>query len=209
MKRSWISGLAAVVLIATPAVAQRGTGAASGVARGGAVPPVTTLSGTLAEVHTGPCAATTGCAPTGTHLVVKTADGESRPIHLGPAGAVAEVVSALPVGKPVTVEAFRTDGLEPGHAVAKALTIDGRTVTLRDARLRPVWAGGGGRDVAVADAEDTPSAAARPGGGPGGGCCFGAGRAAGAGPGPGRGMGFGAGRGPGGGRGFRGGRGPA
>jgi hypothetical protein len=222
------TGLALVALMAAPALAQRGTGDATGVARSGIQPPVVTISGTLDRIETGPCAATTGRAVAGTHVVVTTADGETRNIHLGPAADVADTVAVLPIGKAVTVEAFRTDKLKDGQYIAKSLTFDGKSVTLRDANLRPVWAG---RGAPAATSEEPGGsgapAAVKPGpGGPGccGACCgagqgagpgFGAGRGpgrgAGLGPptgrGPGRGMGMGPGLGAG--RGFRGGRGPA
>ncbi len=175
--RTAMVGLVACALTAPTALAQRGIGGTEGVARTTDLPDVVTLKGTVAKVETGPCENTTGRALTGTHLLMKGPKSKTLNIHLGPTATVAFVAKELTEGKKVKVEAFRTKQMEKNHYVACAITCDGRAVTLRDAMLRPAWAGGG----IVADG---PGQTAR-----------GAGRA-GQGMGPGRGRGgYGVGRG--------------
>lgn len=143
--------LCALLMLWGPGVAQvyaqRGVGDPQGVAQQAVRPEVVTLEGTVVEVQTGPCENTTGHAWIGTHVVLKTADGQQLNVHLGPAGAgqVAFLADALTAGLPVKVRAFRTAQLKEGHYVAQAVTYgDDRTVQLRDDNLRPAWAGGRG-----------------------------------------------------------------
>lgn len=163
--------LAVLGLAASAALAQRGMGDPSGVARTGTAPEIVTLSGKVLEVKTEPCANTTGRSPVGTHFLMKTAEGQTLNIHLGPAAMVQFVAKELVPDKAVQVRAFRTEKMKEDHYVAQQLSYDGRNVTLRDETLQPVWAGGAG------------TGAAR------GGAALGPGR--GAGPGWGRGMGYG------------------
>jgi hypothetical protein len=171
----------ALALLPTAALAQRGTGAATGVARSADRPEIVTLKGRLIEIKTGPCEATTGRAAAGTHLILETRDEETLNVHLGPASEVADHVSKLKVGKNVAVEAFRTDAMKDAQYIARTITSGGTTITLRDpATLRPEWAPGRGAGM-----------------GPGRGAGMGLGRGAGMGPGRGNGRGRGAGMGPG------------
>ena len=126
------------------ACAQKGTGDATGVAQQAVKPEVTSLSGKIVEIKTGPCEDTTGRSPVGTHIILETPEKEKLNVHLGPAAAVAETVAKLTVGQEITVKAFRTDKLKDHHYVATSLTFDKTTVELRDDTLRPVWAQGGG-----------------------------------------------------------------
>lgn len=158
-------------LVASAATAQRGVGDPSGVARTGTTPEIVTLSGKVLEVETEPCANTTGRFPVGTHFLIKTPEGKTLNVHLGPAAMVEFVAKELTADKAVKVQAFRTEKMKADHYVALQLSYDGRDVTLRDETLQPVWAGG-----------------ARTGNA-GGGAALGPGR--GAGPGWGRGMGYG------------------
>lgn len=195
MKAMILTGsLAAVLLgIAPPeAAAQRGAGEPSGVARQAIQPEVVTLEGRLKEIRTAPCEATTGRALVGTHLLLETPSGETLNIHLGPAAAVAETVGKLPVGENVSIEAFRTDRLKPESYVARAIDVAGTRIELRDASLRPTWAGGSARFAASPGTAPGPAFQAGGRGpcgrgwaqGPGGG--FGRGRGRGMGPGGGR-----------------------
>ena len=80
-------------------------------------------------------------------LVVASFSGwlksKSLNVHLGPTAIVEFVAKELTEGKTVTVEAFRTEKMKKNHYVACTITCDGRAVAIRDAALRPAWAGGG------------------------------------------------------------------
>ena len=127
------------------ACAQKGTGDATGVAQQVVKPEVTSLSGKIVEIKTGPCEATTGRSPVGTHIILETPEKQKMNVHLGPATVVAETVAKLTIGQEITVRAFRTDKLKDHHYVAVSLSFDKTTIELRDDALRPVWAGGAGR----------------------------------------------------------------
>lgn len=188
--RTVMLALVACALATPAALAQRGVGEAAGVARKADLPKVVTLKGTVVKVETGPCENTTGRSFVGTHFLMKGAKSKTLNIHLGPTATVEFVAKELTEGKKVKVEAFRTEQMKKDHYVACAITCDGRAVTLRDATLRPAWAGG-------AIAADDRGQAAR---GPGRGMGAGRGRGGyGAGRGRGQGWGQGWGRGQGGG----------
>jgi len=127
-------------LAADSASAQRGMGQATGVARQDVRPDVVSLSGKVREIDTGPCERTTGVASIGIHLVLETPAAEELNIHLGPAAAVDFIADQLPIGKQVTVDAFRTASMPENHYVAQVVTFDGTSIRLRDENLRPVWA---------------------------------------------------------------------
>jgi predicted Fe-Mo cluster-binding NifX family protein len=93
-------------------------------------------------VKTEPCRATTGRSPLGTHLLLKTPDGETVNAHLGPAAAVEFLTKDLSRGMEVKLEAFRTTKTQMGQYIVRSLTFGDRTVELRDENLRPAWAGG-------------------------------------------------------------------
>ena len=159
--------LAVLGLAASAALAQRGVGDPSGVARTGATPEIVTLSGKVLEVNTEPCTNTTGRFPVGTHFLMKTAKGKTLNIHLGPAAMVEFVAKELVPDKAVKVQAFRTEKMKEDHYVAQQLYYDGRNVTLRDQTLQPVWAGGAGTGTARGGAALGPSRGAGPGWGRG------------------------------------------
>lgn len=122
--------------------AQRGVGDPAGVARQPVKPKLVTLVGTVAEVQTGPCENTTGRSSQGTHFLMDDGQGNTWNIHLGPAEMVKSVADDLQKDMKITIKAFRTEKMKDGHYVAKSLSYDNRTVTLRDDTLRPTWAGG-------------------------------------------------------------------
>jgi len=179
---------------ASESLAQKGMGDLTGVARQAITPEVVSLTGKVTAVETGPCEMTTGRAGIGTHVMLKTEDGESLNVHLGPQVAVAELAKRLKRGTALSISAFRTDKMPEGHYVAQSLTLGNKTIQLRDATLRPVWAGG--RGAGRGGWQAGPAAGFGPGIGPGFGPGRGAGRAwapgQGRGPqrfGPGQGMG--------------------
>jgi hypothetical protein len=143
--------LVAALFGAAPALAQKGMGDPWGVARLPVKPPVLTLSGTVVEVTTGPCEATTGRSFQGTHLLVRFDDGRAINLHLGPAGAAAvdELAKVLSAGMAIRFEAFRTNQMPVNAYIAKTVWFgEEDVVVLRDDNLRPRWTlrrGGRGR----------------------------------------------------------------
>jgi len=63
--------------MAAPALAQKGTGEPTGVARQGLKLPIEAMSGTIKDIKIGPCEKTTGRAKEGVHLVVLAPDGRT------------------------------------------------------------------------------------------------------------------------------------
>lgn len=176
------SGLC-VALITTAGYGQRGMGENVGVARQATRPEIVSVSGTVRELTIEPCQQTTGRALAGVHVLIE--DGERMwNVHLGPWAAVHFMAEQLDPGTPISVDGFRTKLMQPEHLVAQRVTINGaEPIELRDADLRPFWAGGG-----VGWYADAPFWGRGRGAGMGGG----------RGPGRGRGAGGGRGRGPGG-----------
>jgi hypothetical protein len=138
-------GLALMMLVpASLAVAQRGTGARDGVARQLVKPEVVSIAGELKEIRTGPCQHTTGRSPIGTHLIL-TVGQEELNVHLGPATEVVAMVEELNFGDTIEADVFRTERLSPDEYVAVSVTAAGKQYVLRDSSLRPIWAGNGRR----------------------------------------------------------------
>ena len=186
MRNIFLAGLTSIALLglASPgAYAQRGVGDSTGVASRAVKPKIVSLSGKLIEIRTGLCESSTGQSPVGTHIVLKTSDGKQLNVHLGPAAAVEDKVATLTVGDEVSVKAFRTDKMKTGDYAAQSITAGDNRIELRDAGLRPVWAG--------ANAGPRGSGAAFRGGC---GCCGGCGRGMGYGRGMGNGRGMGCGQ---------------
>ena len=129
------------------ALAQRGMGDPTGIGQQSVKPTLTTLSGTLVEIKTEPCEKTTGPSLLGTHLIVRDESGAVYNVHLGPTAIVASTVQQLTVGQPLSLKAFRTAKMPAQHYVAQRIAFGKKEFTLRDATLRPVWAGpDGGRN---------------------------------------------------------------
>lgn len=133
------------VLLAGPAVAQRGMGDPGGMARRAVKPPIVSVTGTVTEIKIGPCKQTTGRSAEGVHLLLRAADGRQINLHLGPSAALGDVIKAVSAGQTVTSDAFRTERMPQDAYVARVLTVGDRTFELRDAGLRPSWAGSGRR----------------------------------------------------------------
>jgi len=135
----------AALLFSVSALAQKGTGEATGIAQQTVKPPVITLSGKLLEIKIGPCENTTGWSATGTHLIMQSKDGAKLNIHLGPTSAVDHVIDQLVIGQPLSFDAFRTERLPDNAYILKSLILDGKVIHLRDNNLHPSWAYGKGR----------------------------------------------------------------
>ena len=137
---------ALVAGVANPvALAQKGMGSETGVARQAKLPEVISLRGKVMEVNSHPCTNTTGRAPAGTHVIIRSKAGEELNIHLGPADAVKDIADKLKPGKKVIIDGFRTDQMPENHFVAKTLRVGGETAALRDDSLRPSWRNGSGK----------------------------------------------------------------
>lgn len=126
---------------------QRGMGDTSGVVRQGLKLETVTLKGKVVHVDTGPCAKGTGRSVVGTHFILRSEQDLEQNIHLGPAQWAQQVTDQLTEGKIVTVCAFRTQKMPPGHYNAVSVTIDDKTMHLRHQNLRPVWAGQAPQDL--------------------------------------------------------------
>jgi predicted Fe-Mo cluster-binding NifX family protein len=73
-------------------------------------------------------------------LAIRTTEGRTVTIHLGPAVEVEALTKDLSRGMAIKAEVFRTEATPDGQYVARTLTFGDRTVVLRDRSLRPVWA---------------------------------------------------------------------
>jgi hypothetical protein len=134
-------GLAAM---AAPALAQKGTGEETGVARQGLKLPIEAMSGTIKDIKIGPCEKTTGRFKEGVHLIVQTPEARTINLHLGPSAALQNELKQLSAGKEISFEAFRTERMPKDAYIAKSIKADGKLFTLRNDNLRPVWARGRG-----------------------------------------------------------------
>lgn len=123
--------------------AQRGTGSNSGIARSNTENGIEQISGKIQEIVTETCTQTTGRYSQGTHLLIKTAEGETQPlnVHLGPTRLVSDMTDQLKTGQEIQMKVFRTDDLPENQYVAKEFTSEGKSYELRDASLSPFWAG--------------------------------------------------------------------
>lgn len=96
-----------------------------------------TVAGTVDEV-----VETTGKRGwTGIHLVVTT-DDETWEVHVGPAHVLAEHELAFEAGDEIEITGSDISG-DDSELIARTVTSGEKTVTLRDADGRPVWAGQG------------------------------------------------------------------
>lgn len=135
--------LAGMFIFLNPSVfAQKGVGNSIGIARGFEQPEIELIEGTLDHIKTGPCEHAAGYAYTGTHLFIKSGDTDQLiNVHLRAANAVESFVNGLEIGQEVSIDGFRTDELQPLNFIAREVSANGHTLTLRDENLRPFWAG--------------------------------------------------------------------
>ncbi len=165
--------LSSALLFTVPAAAQKGMGEATGMARQTVKPPIETMSGTIKDIKIGPCERTTGRSLEGAHLIVQATDGKTINLHLGPTGALEDVLDQLSVGQQISFEAFRTEAMPQDAYVAKSLKAGDTAFELRDDNLRPNWAiaGQGGRGGGPGMGGARGQGPGR-GAGPGGGGCY-------------------------------------
>lgn len=135
--------LTGILFLLNPSLfAQKGMGNSTGIAREFEQPEIELIVGRLDHIKTGPCEHATGYAYIGTHIFIKTDQSDELiNIHLGAAYAVKSFVDELEIGEEISIQAFRTDELQPQDFIAKEITTNGRTLQLRDENLRPFWAG--------------------------------------------------------------------
>ena len=132
------AALASGILVSV-ASAQKATVDPGGEARQTTKPEAVFLSGEVLEVKTEPYKLTTGRSLLGTHLLMKTRDGKTIGIYLGPAVAVKSVAKKLSRGQKLKAEAFRTQKAKIERHIARSLTIGEQVLELRDKTLRPTW----------------------------------------------------------------------
>ncbi len=132
------------LLFSGSVVAQKGMGEDTGIVRQGLTPSVTSISGELLEIKSGPCERTTGKARIGTHLIIQGKDGQKLNIHLGPETAVDHIVEQLSLKQALSLDVFHTEKMPVNAYIAKSLSIDDKVIHLRDDNLRPAWAGSRG-----------------------------------------------------------------
>lgn len=135
-----IVALSLSLLVSNAAFAQKGMGDDIGIVRQGQTPPVSSISGELLEIKSGPCEKTTGKANIGTHLIIQGSKGQKLNIHLGPENAVDHVVEQLSLKQTLYLDVFHTKRMPVNAYIAKSLSIDGKVIHLRDDNLRPSWA---------------------------------------------------------------------
>lgn len=144
MKRAQLFvGIALVAFVGavSSVQAQKGMGDSTGIAQSNEKPALTSITGKLVEIKVGPCENTTGRSPKGIHLILQPDEGETTNLHLGPVGAVADLIDDLAVDETVTASAFRTDAMPANAYIAQTVTLaDGKRIQLRDNDLRPSWA---------------------------------------------------------------------
>jgi hypothetical protein len=137
-----LTAIVFTMVSAASALAQRGVGERTGVARQAVRPSVVEVSGTLKAIEVGPCEQTTGRYPIGTHLLLTTKDDKEVNVHVGPAAVSTSLTKQLVVGDELRAKVFRTERMAKNHFVAQTISFNGKTIEFRDANLRPYWAGG-------------------------------------------------------------------
>ena len=134
----------AILVVGRAAHAQRGIGDPAGNAGAAKLPPVEAISGTVSGIKTWRCVATTGRIIVGAHLLIQTPESDFVDLYLGPAHVMEHILDQIEVGSPISFEAFRTDAMPENAYVAKTLSIDEKTIQLRDDGLHPSWTSGSG-----------------------------------------------------------------
>jgi hypothetical protein len=77
----------------------------------------------------------------GVHALLKTDQGETLPVHLGPEWFIDEQEIVLEAGDKVQVRGSRVSFAGKPALIAAELTKDGRTLRLRDENGVPRWSG--------------------------------------------------------------------
>lgn len=135
-----VAGVGALLLSVPFVHAQRGTGDDEGVVRQAAKVERSNIAGTLVEVKDGPCKNTTGHSYIGMHYILKAEDGAMINLHLGPSATMKSMGLPTEPGKSVSAAVFRTEKMKEDALTAIEVTVDGKTYTLRNKNLKPVWA---------------------------------------------------------------------
>jgi hypothetical protein len=77
----------------------------------------------------------------GTHLTVKASD-ETRDVMLGPSNFISDKGFSFAKGDSIEVTGSKVTMRGTAHVIAREIVKDGKTLTLRDKRSTPQWAGG-------------------------------------------------------------------
>lgn len=99
-----------------PLLAQRGEGDQQGVSSGPVAAKIVSLSGEVSELKAEPCRMTAGRSSPGTHLVIRTPEGKTVTIHLGPAADVERLTNDLSRGMAIKAEVFWTEATPDGQS---------------------------------------------------------------------------------------------
>jgi uncharacterized Zn finger protein len=100
-----------------------------------------TLKGSIEEVKEMDCA---NCGPNmkGTHLVVKTADGKSVEVDLGPARFLSDQKFSFQKGDSVEIVGSKVTMGNTQTVIAREVKKGDQTLTLRDSQGMPRWSMG-------------------------------------------------------------------
>jgi hypothetical protein len=133
----WLLSAGILLALAAPLVIAQGPGPSS---RKRLYDPNTevTMSGTIEEVqqHTGRRGKWTG-----THLVLKTETGVLD-VHVGPSSYISENQFSFAKGDSIQVVGSKVTVRGKEALLAREITKEGKTLTLRDAQGFPKWSGG-------------------------------------------------------------------
>ena len=140
MKFLVASGLAAGAFLLTAALAAQGPSPRMMERMGRMYNPSTetNIKGTVEEVKT----IQHGRMMTGTHLIVKTGDA-TQEVMLGPSNFVSSKGFTFAKGDSVELIGSKVTMTGQDYIIAREITKDGKTLTLRDKNGVPEWAGMG------------------------------------------------------------------
>lgn len=97
---------------------------------------VTTVQGRVVEVQTVP--PIQGMSP-GVHVLVRTDDGETLPVHLGPQWFLGNLDTQLEAGDQVRVAGSRVEHMGSSFFIASRVTKGDEVLELRDEQGFPAW----------------------------------------------------------------------
>lgn len=126
--------IATTILLGALAVSAQGPGGRKGM-RMYDPATETTFKGTINAATEGAC-----CQLTGTHLTVKTDEGV-REVMLGPSQFIASKGFSFSNGDSIEVTGSKVTMGGTEYVIAREVIKDGKTLTLRDKKGAPDWAG--------------------------------------------------------------------
>ena len=129
--------IATTILLGAVAVSAQGPGEARKGMRMYDPATETIFKGTINAITEGAC-----CQMTGTHLTVKTDEGV-REVMLGPSQFIASKGFSFSNGESIEVTGSKVTVGGTEYVIAREVIKDGKTLTLRDKKGTPDWAGRG------------------------------------------------------------------